>query len=79
MQTKHSDIDLMFIVPDVEEIMEKEINSIIRTLPLKIHANIFTESEFLAMKNSREITVVSEAMKHNIIIHGIESYYVLIS
>ena len=78
-QTKHSDIDLMFIVPDsAEERMEKEIQSIADTLPLKIHINIFKETDFRAMKNSKEITVGSEAIKNNIILHGIESYYEMI-
>lgn len=73
--TKHSDIDLLFIVPDaVEEGMEKEIQSIARTLPLKLHVNIFKESDFLAMKNSKEMTVGSEAIKSNVILHGIEAY-----
>jgi len=75
-QTKHSDIDLMFIVPDAaEEKMEKEIQNIAGTLPLKIHINIFKESDFKAMKNSKEITVGSEAIKNNIILQGIEPYY----
>ena len=75
-QTKLSDIDLMFIVPDLaEDKMEKEIQNIAGTLPLKIHVNIFKESDFKAMKNSKEITVGSEAIKNNIILLGIESYY----
>ena len=78
-QTKHSDIDLMFIVPDLaEEKMEREIQNITGTLPLKIHVNIFKESDFKAMKNSKEITVGSEAIKNNIILHGIEPYYEMI-
>ncbi len=78
-QTKHSDIDLMFIVPDSEEEkMEKEIQGIAASLPLRIHVNVFGESDFIAMKNSKEITVGSEAMLKNIILHGIESYYELI-
>ena len=78
-QTKHSDIDLMFIVPDLaEEKMEREIHNITGTLPLKIHVNIFKESDFKAMKNSKEITVGSEAIKNNIILHGIEPYYEMI-
>lgn len=79
-QTKYSDIDLMFIVPEAaEEKMEKEIQSIAVTLPLKIHVNIFKESDFNAMKNSKEITVGSEAIKNNIILHGIEPYYEMVS
>ena len=76
---RHSDIDLMFIIPDAsEEKMEKEIHIIANTIPLKLHVSVFKETDFKAMKNSREITVGSEAMKHNIILHGIEAYYELI-
>ena len=75
-QTKHSDIDLMFIVPDAEEEkLEREIQNIASTLPLKIHINVFRETDFQAMKNSKEITVGSEAIKHNVILQGIEPYY----
>ncbi|MBI3051628.1 nucleotidyltransferase domain-containing protein [Candidatus Woesearchaeota archaeon] len=77
-QTKHSDIDIMFIIPDAAEAMEKEIHNIACTLPLKIHLNIFTESDFIAMKNSKEATVGSEAIKNNVILNGIEPYYGLI-
>ena len=79
-QTKHSDIDLLFIVSDdAEENMEKEIQNIAGTLPLKIHINIFKESDFKAMKNSKEVTVGSEAIKSNVILHGIEPYYEMVS
>jgi len=78
-QTKHSDIDLLFIVPDAaEEKMEREIHNIVRILPLKIHTNIFKETDFKAMKNSKEFTVGSEVIKNNIILHGIETYYTMI-
>lgn len=74
--TRHSDIDLMFIVPDkAEEGMEREINNITGTIPLKLHITIFKEKDFMAMKNSKEATVGSEAIKKNILLHGIESYY----
>jgi len=79
-QTKHSDIDLLFIVPDSEEEKaEKEIENIAGTLPIKIHTNIFRETDFKAMKNSKEITIGSQAMNNNIILYGIEQYYELIS
>ncbi len=78
-QTRHSDIDLLFIVPDTaEEKMEKEIQTIAGTLPLEMHINIFKETDFTAMKNSKEVTVGSEAIKNNIILHGIEPYYEMI-
>lgn len=72
-QTKHSDIDLLFIVSKQD--MENDINKIASLIPLKIHINVFTEQEFKAMKNSREATVGSEAIKNNIILKGIEAYY----
>ncbi|MDO8661484.1 MAG: nucleotidyltransferase domain-containing protein [Candidatus Woesearchaeota archaeon] len=78
-QTKKSDIDLLFVVPDdSEERLQKEIQNIARTLPLPLHINIFKETDFIAMKDSKKITVGSEAMKKNIILQGIEPYYELI-
>ena len=77
-QTKHSDIDLFFIAPDNDFEFEKKVLNISNLIPLKLHINIFTKKEFLAMKNSKETTVGSEVMKQNIILHGIESYYELI-
>lgn len=78
-QTKHSDVDLLFVVPDKEaESMEKAITNIASTLPLKIHINIFNETEFIAMKNSKEVTIGSEAIMNNVILQGIEQYYEMI-
>ena len=77
--TKRSDIDLLFIVPDgLAETYEADIQRIASMLPFELHLNIFTEKDFLAMKNSREFTVGSEAIKNNILLHGIEAYYELI-
>lgn len=77
--TKNSDIDLMFIIPDEDaKHMDSTIHNISSLLPLKIHINVFKESEFIKMKNSKETTVGSEAIKNNIILYGIEIYYELI-
>ena len=77
--TKRSDIDLLFIVPDgLAETYETNIRSIASMFPFELHLNIFTEKDFLAMKNSREFTVGSEAIKNNVLLHGIEAYYELI-
>ena len=74
-QTKASDIDLLFITPTREA--EKDIHRVAAMIPLTIHLNIFTEQEFQAMKNSREPTVGSVALKNNIILYGIEAYHEL--
>lgn len=77
--TKRSDIDLLFIIPDAgQEKIERDIQNIASTLPLKLHLNIFNEADFNAMKSSKETTVGSEAIMHNVILHGIEPYYEII-
>jgi predicted nucleotidyltransferase len=70
---KHSDIDLLTIGGD-----QKEIKSVISILPDKIHLTMVTPTEFNEMARNREFTVVSEAIKNNIILIGIEEYYRLI-
>jgi predicted nucleotidyltransferase/predicted transcriptional regulator len=78
-QTESSDIDLLFVVPtEFSENVEKDILSIGRLLPLKLHIHVFSEKDFTAMNRSKEITVGSEAIKHNVILHSIEQYYELI-
>jgi len=78
--TKHSDIDLFFIVPnETREFMEKEIYDVAALIPLDLHINIFSESEFKDMNLSKILTVGSEAINNNIILHGIEYYYEMIS
>jgi predicted nucleotidyltransferase len=67
-----SDIDLMVIG---DESREKEINSVLSVLPLKIHLLFFTNDEFLKMAQSKEFSVVGEAIQNNIILIGIEDYY----
>ncbi|MBM4241617.1 MAG: nucleotidyltransferase, partial [Euryarchaeota archaeon] len=42
---------------------------------LEIHLTFFTYEEFLSMAQSREFSVVLEAIKNNIILVGIEDYY----
>lgn len=79
-QTKSSDMDLMFIVPDgMEEKFEKKTHDVFSMLPLPIHHFVFSESQFLGMVDSKEFTVGKEAAKNNIILHGIENYYEMIS
>jgi predicted nucleotidyltransferase len=71
-----SDIDLMFIVPFSK--IENEIEKILSLLPFKIHYLIFTEEQFRKMKDAKELNVVKEAIKDNIILYGIEQYYTIL-
>ena len=72
--TKNSDIDLLFIIPNGSSI-ERDILRVILTIPLDLHPTIITEKDFLLMKDSKQKTIVSEAIENNIILYGIEAYY----
>ena len=70
----HSDIDILTIGGD-----EKEIKATISLLPDKIHLTTLDYENFIHMANSKEFTVVSEALKSSVILIGIEEYYRLLS
>lgn len=70
---KHSDIDILSIGGN-----EKEIRTTLSLLPDKIHLTSITYENFIHMAKSKEFTVVSEAIKNNIILIGIEEYYRLL-
>lgn len=74
-EKKGSDIDLMFIVPSGEEIIEKEVDRLAKALPLPLHIFVFSEQQFLDMLDSKEQNVAKEAAANYIILQGIESYY----
>jgi len=71
--TKSSDIDIIFI--SNENRFEEKISNILSLLPIKTHALVFTEEEFIRMKDSKKPNVIKEAIENNIILYGIESYY----
>lgn len=71
--SKHSDVDILAVGGD-----EKELRAAISLLPDKIHLTTVTYESFIHMARSKEFTVVSEAMKNNIILIGIEEYYRLL-
>jgi len=72
-QGKHSDIDLLVIGGD-----EDKIKGMFSLYPLKIHLTWLDYEDFVSMLKSKEFTVVSEAIKKNIILAGIEDYYRLL-
>ena len=73
---KGSDIDIALIADD--EIIVKDVKTVISLIPLDIHLLHFTPNEFLSMIKSKEFSVGIEIFKNNIILHGIENYYELI-
>jgi len=75
-KTKNSDIDLLFIVPDNgTQQCEREIRKTAALVPLNLHITVVPEKDFIAMKESRQDTVVSEAIRNNVLLRGIEDYY----
>jgi len=73
---KHSDIDLLIVADEEKETI---IRRSLRILPYDIHSIFLTFDDFVTMTISKEFTVVSEVIKYNIILHGIEQYYNLLS
>ena len=71
---KYSDIDILTIGGN-----QKEIGMAISILPGNIHLTSVTYGQFIQMAKNKEFTVVSEAIKNNIIILGIEEYYRLLN
>tara|TARA_Y100000034_G_C6790583_1_gene353961 strand:- start:317 stop:889 length:573 start_codon:yes stop_codon:yes gene_type:complete len=72
-QTKRSDIDLLIIAED-----SKKIENRLSLLPLRFHIVDITYKDFLSMLKSKEDSVVTELIKKNIILVGIEDYYRLL-
>mgnify|MGYP001563419659 CR=1 FL=1 len=72
-QTKNSDIDLILIFR--ESGFEDKINEILSLIPLKTHSLVFTEEEFVRMKDSKESNVVKEALSKYVVLYNIESFY----
>ena len=73
--TKHSDIDLLLIS---DEVYFKKVQETIAIFPQDIHLTPMTYESFLRMARSKEFSVVSEVLKKNFILIGIEEYYRLL-
>ena len=71
--TKSSDIDILFI--SNEKDFEETTSNVLSLLPVKTHHLVFTEEDFIRMKDSKKANVIKEAIKNNIILYGIENYH----
>jgi len=71
--TISSDIDVLLVSNEQE--FEEKILDTFSLLPIKTHALVFTEEEFIRMKDSKKSNVVKEVIENNIILYGVESYY----
>lgn len=74
-EKKPSDIDLLTISNADKQ---KKISEIVEMFPMNIHLIRITFEEFQIMLKSKEFRVVSEAIKKNIVLIGIEIYYRLL-
>jgi len=72
---KDSDMDLLVVCTKGHE---SAVNDVLGILPLKIHLVVLSYEDFLSMEKSKEFTVVSEAIKSNVILIGIEDFYRLV-
>lgn len=72
-KTKHSDIDLLAITPQPEE-----LNEIRDLIPRNIHLTTTSYALFSEMILSKELSIGNETLDNNHILIGIEEYYRLI-
>jgi predicted nucleotidyltransferase len=72
--TAHSDIDILIISQKESYNIATELS----ILALPIHPTDVTIEDFIRMAKSKEFTVVSEAIKNNVVLVGIEEYYRLL-
>lgn len=72
---KHSDIDLLLIS---DEKYFKKVQDKLNISPQDIHLTPVTYEDFFRMAKSKEFSVVSEVIKKNIILIGIDEYYRLL-
>lgn len=78
-QTRDSDIDLLVILQNKEEIkgMERVIDNVYTKI--KKGVNFIDINDFIEMiKDSNDLNIGNEAKKHHIILHGVEQYYQLL-
>ena len=80
-QTKNSDIDLLFIVPDGKNIeqFKNKIENNLKILSYKIDINVISESDFINLKSEQNINIHNQIVNNHIILYGAENYYRLIS
>jgi len=76
-QTPKSDIDLMFVCENPES-FEKKLREQLSPIPLKLHILVFSYNDFIRMLKEKD-SVVSQAVKNYVILHGIEQFYGLLA
>ncbi|MBT7903458.1 nucleotidyltransferase domain-containing protein [Candidatus Woesearchaeota archaeon] len=79
-QTKKSDLDLLFIIPDLEndENFKKQIKQKLSVLPDKLDINVVQENWYLDMiSKPNKYNLANEIIKNHVILFGSEQYYLL--
>ena len=78
--TKKSDIDLLFVVQNKEDIEKtrKKIKSVLSSTNIKIEFDVI-QTEWLVKMFEEKNTVGREVLEASIILHGAEQYYTLVN
>jgi DNA-binding transcriptional ArsR family regulator len=71
---KFSDINLLFI--SNEQDFSKKVAAALFDIPLRVHTTVLTEEQFVSLAHEAD-SPIAQAVQHNIILHGIESFYLL--
>lgn len=78
-ENKGSDIDIMIILENKK--FTEQIENIMNSIYSKAKKSIYIVDTFdiiEMIKNSNEMNIGNEAVKHHIILHGVELYYMLL-
>jgi len=77
--TKESDLDLLFIVQNEEnlEMIRKKVKSVLSSTKIKIEFEAVTTKWLMQMFEEKN-TVGREVLENSIVLHGAEQYYTLV-
>ncbi|MEK6811180.1 MAG: nucleotidyltransferase domain-containing protein [Nanoarchaeota archaeon] len=78
--TKKSDLDLVIIVPDKENVVniQKLVENMTMLFVPEIHLYVFTKKDFVEMLKDKKVSYGKEIAKNNIILKNAQMYYELL-
>lgn len=78
--TKKSDLDLVIIVPDKENVVhiQKLVENMTMLFIPEIHLYVFTKRDFIEMLKDKKVNYGKEIAKNNIILKNAQMYYELL-
>jgi predicted nucleotidyltransferase len=78
-EKRKSDIDLLAIIPELDESFERQLKAVLSASSEKYHINVISEESFKEMISKRdEMNIINETLNNHILLYGSEAYYALL-